>query len=85
MKRTLSLEEYIAAAISMAVFEKIEDGKVIYAEIPGFKGVWSRGSNRQDVVKELRQVLKGWIELQLERGYQLPAIKGARLEELTFA
>lgn len=85
MKRSMSLEEYIAAAIVKARFETMEGGRTIYAEIPGFKGVWSQGSTRQEVLHELRQVLRGWIELQSERGGELPTIDGAKLEELTFA
>lgn len=85
MKRTLSLDEYIIAAVARAVFEKINGGQTIYAEIPGFKGVWAQASTRQEAIKELRQVLRGWIELQLERGYEVPPVDGAKLEEFTFA
>ena len=85
MKRSISLDEYVTAAIAIAKFEKMEGGRTIYAEVPGFRGVWSQGSTRQEVIEELRQVLRGWIELQLERGCELPSINGAKLEELTFA
>ena len=80
-----SLDEYINAAVSTARFEKIDAGSKIYAEIPDFRGVWAQGSTRQEVVGELRKVLTGWIELQLERGYELPVVKGARLEILNVA
>ena len=85
VKQTMSLNEYITAAVATARFEKIDAGQTIYAEIPQFKGVWAQGSTRQEVVKELRQVLRGWIELQLERGNEVPSINGAKLEEFTFA
>lgn len=85
MKTTITLEEYIDAAISSARFEKIENGQKIYAEVPGLKGVWAEGRTRTEVVKELRGTLTGWIELQLERGYKLPPIKGSTPRELTFA
>ncbi len=85
VKRSVSLDEYITAAVDTAQFDRIDGGRTIYAEIPGFRGVWAEGSNRQEVVKQLRQVLRGWIELQLERGNVLPSIDGAKLEEFTFA
>jgi predicted RNase H-like HicB family nuclease len=80
-----SLDEYINAAVTTARFERIEAGQKIYAELPGFRGVWAQGRTRQEVVKELREVLSGWIELQLERGSELPPVKGAKFDALTFA
>ncbi len=80
-----SLQEYMDAAVSTARFEKIEGGQKIYAELPAFKGVWAQGRTRREVEKALREVLSGWIELQVERGYELPPIKGATPKELTFA
>lgn len=85
VKSFKTLDEYIDAAVATARFERIEAGRKIYAQIPDFRGVWAQGQTRQEVMKELREVLKGWIELQLERGCELPSVKGARLEELTFA
>jgi predicted RNase H-like HicB family nuclease len=85
MKSFKALDDYIEAALATARFERIESGKKVYAEIPGFRGVWACGSSRQEVKKELRQVLNGWIELQIERGGQLPPVKGATFEELTAA
>ena len=66
-------------------FEKIEDGKKFYAEIPAFRGAWADGSTQKKVVEQLRSVLKGWIELQIERGQSLPSIKGIMPPELSFA
>lgn len=85
MKRFKRLEDYIEAAVATAQFERIEAGKKVYAEIPAFRGVWAQGRTRQEVREELRNVLKGWIELQIERGCDLPSIKGVAFKELTFA
>lgn len=85
MKRFKSLDDYISAAVRTARFETIENGQKIYAEIPAFRGVWARGHTRQEVLNELREVLAGWVELQLERGRELPSINGMKFEELTFA
>jgi predicted RNase H-like HicB family nuclease len=85
VKTFRTLDEYIKAAVSTARFERIEAGKKVYAELPGFRGVWAEGRTRQEAIRELRQVLSGWIELQMERGHELPRVKGARFERLTFA
>ena len=85
VKSFSSLQEYIDAAVSTARFEKIEGGQKIYAQLPAFKGVWAQGRTRREVEKELREVLSGWIQLQVERGHELPSIKGATPKELTFA
>ena len=85
MKTFKNLDEYINAALSTARFERIEAGHKIYAEVPGFRGIWAQGRTRPEALKELREVLRGWIELQIERGYELPTVKGVKFESLTFA
>ena len=85
MKTFKTLDEYINAAVSTARFQRIEAGRKVYVEVPGFRGVWAQGNTRPEAVKELRDVLKGWIELQLERGGELPPVKGSVLDALTFA
>jgi len=85
VKTFKTLDDYIDAALATARFERIEGGKKVYAEIPAFRGVWAQGRTRQDVKEELRHVLRGWIELQSERGCDLPSIKGVVFKELTFA
>ena len=78
------LDDYIAAALKTATYEKIDNGKV-YAEVRDFPGAWADGKTRDDATKALRQVLKGWIELQLERGQQLPRSKGVQTPQLVSA
>lgn len=85
MKSFKTLDDYIDAAVATARFEKIDGGHKVYAEIPSCRGVWAQGDTRQEVREVLRQVLKGWIELQLESGCELPTVKGATFRELTFA
>jgi predicted RNase H-like HicB family nuclease len=77
-----TLNEYLDAAVSTARFEKIEKGKKFYAEVPDFQGVWAEGRTREAAEKTLREVLKGWIELELERGRVLPDVKGGRFQIL---
>ena len=85
VKRFKTLEDYIEAAVGSARFERIEGGSKVYAEIPGFRGVWAEGHSRQEARQELREVLKGWIELQAERGHSLPLVKGIRPAEVALA
>jgi len=80
-----STAAYIEAAISNARYEPIENGKTVYAEIPGFPGVWASGSTREESGAELRKVLEGWIDLQLERHQALPEIQGTKPPEVSFA
>jgi predicted RNase H-like HicB family nuclease len=85
VKRFKTLEDYVSAALATARFEKIENGQKVYAEIPAFRGVWAQGHTREDAISELRETLEGWVELQLERGQELPSVNGMKFEELTFA
>ena len=85
VKSFKTLEDYIEAAVCAARFERIEEGQKVYAEIPGFRGVWAEGHTRQEAKDELREVLQGWIELQVERGHSLPLVKGMRPAEIAFA
>jgi predicted RNase H-like HicB family nuclease len=79
------LNDYIDAALKTARFETIDEGTRVYAELPQFRGAWADGKTRDEVAKTLRQVLKGWIELQLERGQPLPRLKGVQTPQLASA
>jgi predicted RNase H-like HicB family nuclease len=79
------LDDYIDAALKTARFEKIDNGKRVYAEVRGFPGAWADGQTREEATKTLRQVLKGWIELQLERGQPLPRLRGVQTPQLASA
>jgi predicted RNase H-like HicB family nuclease len=72
------LDDYIDAALRTARYEKIDNDTSVYAEVRDFPGAWANGKTREEVTKTLRQVLKGWIELQLERGQPLPRLKGVQ-------
>ena len=79
------LDDYINAALRTAKYAKIDKGTRIYAELRDFPGAWADGKTRDDATKTLRQVLKGWIELQLERGQPLPRLKGVQTPQLESA
>ncbi len=79
------LDDYIDAALKTARYEKIDNGTRVYAELRDFPGAWADGETRNEVSKKLRQVLKGWIELQLERAQPLPRLKGVQTPQLASA
>jgi len=79
------LDDYIDAALRTARYEEIDNGTSVYAELRDFPGAWADGKTREEVTKTLRQVLKGWIELQLEHGQPLPRLKGVQMPQLASA
>ncbi len=85
VKSFKTLDEYIEAALETARYEKIEKGSKVFAELPKFRGAWADGSTRERARNKLHQVLRGWIELQVERGQPLPTLKGVRPPEFSLA
>ena len=85
MKTFTDLDAYIDAAMAEARYEPIESGKAVYAEIPGFEGAWASAPTQQQATSELRKVLQGWIDIQVERNQPLPDIKGLRPPQVLFA
>jgi predicted RNase H-like HicB family nuclease len=71
-------DDYVEAALQTARYQKIEDGTRVYADVPDFPGAWADGRTRNEATKTLRQVLRGWVELQLERGQSVPKLKGVQ-------
>jgi len=67
------MAEYVDSALNHASFEELEDG-TLYAEIPGFKGVWASGEDVPEVREELREVLQDWIEFRTRRDLELPTV-----------
>jgi len=76
------LDDYIDAALRTARYEKIDSRTRVYAQLREFPGASADGKTREEAAKTLRQVLKGWIELQLERGQPLPRLKGVQTPQL---
>lgn len=85
MKSLKLFDDYIEAAVKTARYEKIEDGTRIYTDLPNFPGAWADGNTREEASRSLRQVLRGWIELQLERGQPLPKLKRVQTPQLSLA
>lgn len=79
------LDEYINAALKTARYDKIDEGCRVYAELPSFPGAWAEGGTAEAAAEDLRRVLRGWIELQLERGQSLPRLQGVETPQLIAA
>ncbi|RMD95535.1 MAG: type II toxin-antitoxin system HicB family antitoxin [Calditrichaeota bacterium] len=74
------LSDYIKAALSLAVYEKLDDGS--YAgRIPICKGVVAFGKTLQECRDELQSMLEDWILLGLKLGHELPVINGIDLNQ----
>lgn len=73
------LVEFIQGALAEARFEVIEDEEPIYAEIPGLRGVWATGKNREACRHNLAAALDGWIIVRLRKGRGLPRTTRRRM------
>ncbi len=63
-----------------ASYERIEGG-LWFASIPGFSGLWARGSTVEEARKDLVEALDGWIEVCAKKGCPLPDIEGVSLHQ----
>jgi len=66
------LTEYIEKAMYRASYEVIDDQWV--GQIPGFDGVWAYEDTEEKCRKLLREVLEGWLLLQLRDRDPLPVM-----------
>lgn len=65
----------ITLGASQRVAAKARDGR-----IPSFKGVWANKPTEQECHEELREVLEGWILLNIADHTPLPIVDGMTLE-----
>ena len=75
----IMFNEYMDKAMQYAQIEQIEDG-TYFGRIPGFKGVWANEPTEQECRKALREVLEGWILLNIADHTPLPKVNGMTLE-----
>lgn len=71
--------EYLDKAMSHAQYEQIEDGSY-FGRISGFQGVWANMPTKQECKDELREVLEGWVLLNIADHTHLPVVDGMTLE-----
>ncbi len=65
------LTDYIQAAMRRATYEILAD-HTFYGEIPGFQSVYANTTSLEECRGQLREVLEGWIVLDLRLGHAMP-------------
>ncbi len=74
------LSEYMQQAMSLAAYDKLEDG-TFGGRIPPCKGVVAFAPSLRECEDELRSTLEDWILLGLKLGHPLPVIGGLDLNK----
>ena len=72
------LTSYLEQAMSLALYDKLEDG-TFAGRVPPCKGVVAFGATLYECQDELRSVLEDWILVGLKLGHPLPVIAGIDL------
>ncbi len=72
------ITSYLEQAMSLALYDKLEDGTLV-GRVPPCKGVVAFGATLNQCQQELRSVLEGWILVGLKLGHSLPVIAGIDL------
>jgi len=67
--------EYINKAMSMAVYEKLEDGTYC-GKILDCPGTIAFGNTLYNCQNELKSVLEGWLIVKIRHGDRLPMMDG---------
>ena len=81
MKRKFIISDYIEHVLTLAVYDKLEDGS--YAgRIPECKGVIAFGSSLRECADELRSTLEDWILLGLKLNHHLPVVGKINLNKI---
>ena len=74
------LTDYVNQALSLAVYDKLEDG-TYSGRIPQCAGVIAFASTLTECEANLHSTLEDWILLGLKLGYPLPVIGGIDLNK----
>jgi predicted RNase H-like HicB family nuclease len=76
------ITEYIAAALSRAKYEIIEDEEPYYGEVPELEGLWATGKTLEECRHSLSDVIDGWLVVRPKKGLSIPPFGEHRVEEL---
>ncbi len=79
-RMTYVLSAYIEAAMTLANYDKLEDGSFA-GEIKRLPGVIAFGKTLKQCEAELRSTLEDWILVGLRLGHGLPKLAGIDLNE----
>jgi predicted RNase H-like HicB family nuclease len=74
------ISEYIERAMSLAQYDKLEDGS-FSGHIPPCKGVVAIGSTLRGCQNDLRSTLEDWLLVGLRLGHALSVIGGIDLNK----
>ena len=74
------LTSYLEQAMSLALYDKPEDGTFV-GRVPPCKGVVAFGDTLHQCQDELRSVLEDWILVGLKLRHPLPVIAGIDLNK----
>ncbi len=72
------LTEYIQAALDLARYEQMEDGR-FFAAVPGLKGLWADGDTIESCRRNLIETIEDWIFISLKEGLPIPSVGGVEL------
>jgi predicted RNase H-like HicB family nuclease len=81
MAATFVLSDYIERALSLAEYDKLEDG-TFAGRIPDCKGVIAFGMSLRECETELRSTLEEWVLVVLKLGHELPMLGNMNLNTL---
>ena len=74
----LMLSRYLAAAMSHATYELLDDG-TFYGEVPPLAGVYANANTLEACREELAEVLEGWVLLGVSMRHPIPPIDGVEI------
>ncbi len=74
--------KYIQEALGRAKYKIIDDEEPYYGEVSELKGVWAQGKTLEECRQNLVEVLDGWILVRLKKGFDIPRLGIAQIEEL---
>ena len=80
MKVQFVLSEYVQQAMSLAQYDKLDDGS-FSGRIPPCPGVIGFGSSLSECQNELRSTLEDWILVGIKLNHPLPIIAGIDLNK----
>ncbi len=69
---------YIQAAIELAEFELMENGRY-FATIPPCQGFWAEGATVEECKAAMPSILESWLLIGLEYHQEIPIIAGIDL------
>jgi predicted RNase H-like HicB family nuclease len=74
------LTGYIERAMSLAIYDKLEDATFV-GKIPPLQGVIAFGPTLRQCEEELRSTLEDWILVGLKLSHPLPVLEGIDLNK----